>query len=57
MVAVVATVEEIEDGPIRGYDGPQPRIRLTWGEKHKGWGAPWKDIRHPHFLEICEEIS
>lgn len=52
MIAVIATVEQLEDGPMRGYEGDQPRIRLTWG-KSKTWSV----IEHAGFLEQCEEVE
>ena len=53
MASVVAEVQHLEDGPIRGYDGDQPRVRLTWGQGRK----PWSQIEHADFLESCEVIS
>ena len=53
MNPVVAEVQHLEDGPIRGYEGNQPRVRLTWG----GSGKPWSQIEHADFLESCEVVS
>ena len=53
MNSITAEVEHLEDGPLRGYEGTQQRIRLIWGEGRK----PWSQIEHVGFLEHCEVIS
>jgi hypothetical protein len=52
MNPVVVDVELLDDGPLRGYDEPQPRVRLTWGQGRK----PWVQIEHAGFLLDCEEL-
>lgn len=51
MVGVVADVERLERGPLRGYEGEHPRVKLTWGDDRSRWSA----IEREDFLHFCEE--